>query len=58
MGTKALIEYVYGSKGAYVKLPRLGVLSYSVCKSGRVVSVPSLHRESTDSLISHRPLCS
>ena len=28
-----------------------GVLSHSVWKSGRVVSVPSLHRESTDSLM-------
>ena len=30
---------------------RLGVLSHSIQKNGRVVSVPSLHRESTDSLI-------
>ena len=27
------------------------MLSHSVLKSGRVVSAPSLHRESTDSLI-------
>ena len=40
-----LLEYTYVS----------GVLSYSVFKSGRVMSAPSPHRESTDYLIALQP---
>ena len=37
-------------------MPRLGVLSHSILESGRVLLAPSLHRESTDSLIEKSPI--
>ena len=52
-GTESLVEYVYVSK----RVCNCRVWEFwaiLVWKMGRVLSAPSLHRESTDSLIPHR----